>query len=61
MLCFCKVLLDHQIKVAREVENVIKKFTDLIFHRFRLICQLNTTLCLLQNLSGFKIKLDCIF
>lgn len=35
MLCFYKVLLDHQIKVAGEVENVIKKFTDLIFHGFR--------------------------
>lgn len=35
MLCFRKVLLGHQIKVAGEVENVIKKFTDLIFHRFR--------------------------
>ena len=35
-VCFCKVLLDHQIKVTGEVENIIKKFTDLIFHRFRL-------------------------
>lgn len=35
-VCFCKVLLDHHIKVTGEVENVIKKFTDLIFHRFRL-------------------------
>lgn len=35
MLCFCKVLLDHQIKVTGGMENVIKKFTDSIFHRFR--------------------------
>lgn len=35
-VCFCKVLLHHQMKVTGEVENVVKKFLDLIFHWCRL-------------------------
>lgn len=60
---FCKVLLDHQMKVTGEVENVIKKFTDLIFHRFRLHlpAKYYSSLSTVKSVTRFKMKLDCVF
>lgn len=56
--CFCKVLLDHQIKVTGEVENVIKKFTDLIFHRFKphLPAKYYTSLSTVKSVQDSKLN-----